>query len=62
MTKVIQAAGRIFRTDSDKGVILLIGQRFNTPYYNKILPSDWNLEKVPNIIQKIENFWEFHND
>jgi DNA excision repair protein ERCC-2 len=62
MTKVIQAAGRIFRTDSDKGIILLIGQRFNTPYYNKILPSDWNLEKVPNIIQKIENFWDFHNN
>ena len=62
MTKVIQAAGRIFRTDSDKGIILLIGQRFNTPYYNKILPSDWNLEKVPNIIQKIEKFWEFHRN
>ena len=62
MTKVIQAAGRIFRSDSDKGIVLLIGQRFSTPYYNKILPSDWNLEKPSNIIQTIENFWDSHNN
>ncbi|MHA1646418.1 MAG: helicase C-terminal domain-containing protein [Promethearchaeota archaeon] len=62
MTKVIQAAGRIFRTDSDKGIVILIGQRFNTPYYNKIIPKDWNLENAHNLIQTIEKFWESHKN
>ncbi|MHA1746459.1 MAG: ATP-dependent DNA helicase [Promethearchaeota archaeon] len=54
MTRVIQAAGRIFRSQTDKGVILLLGQRFTTPYYRSVLPSDWDLD-IP------QNFGEFQH-
>ncbi|MHA1535007.1 MAG: helicase C-terminal domain-containing protein, partial [Promethearchaeota archaeon] len=33
MMKVIQAAGRIFRTSTDRGFVMLIGHRFRTTYY-----------------------------
>ncbi|MFX1281281.1 MAG: ATP-dependent DNA helicase, partial [Promethearchaeota archaeon] len=44
MMRVIQAAGRIFRTSTDRGFVMLIGHRFNTQYYNSVLPRDWKIE------------------
>jgi len=41
MTKVLQAAGRVIRTEEDKGVILLIGDRFNQHIYKGIYPRHW---------------------
>ena len=57
MMKVIQAAGRIFRTSSDRGFVMLIGYRFNTPYYKSVLPTDWNIEQPPDLIKRIQTFW-----
>jgi DNA excision repair protein ERCC-2 len=61
MMKVIQAAGRIFRTSTDRGFVMLIGNRFNTSYYNSVLPSDWKLEQPPNLIKRIQTFWTAQN-
>ncbi|MBM7615478.1 ATP-dependent DNA helicase [Alkaliphilus hydrothermalis] len=41
MNKVLQAAGRVIRTEEDKGVVLLIDERFNTISYKKIFPHEW---------------------
>ncbi len=41
MTRVIQAAGRLIRSDKDTGVIALIGQRFANEPYRDHLPPDW---------------------
>ncbi len=41
INKVIQAAGRVIRTEQDKGVILLLDSRYDTPFYKKLLPKDW---------------------
>jgi DNA excision repair protein ERCC-2 len=41
LTRVVQAAGRIFRSDSDRGVIVLMCQRFLDPRYARLLPSEW---------------------
>lgn len=57
MMKVIQAAGRIFRTSTDRGFVMLIGKRFITPYYNSVLPNDWNIEYPVDIIARIQEFW-----
>ena len=61
MMKVIQAAGRIFRTSTDRGFVMLIGQRFRTTYYNSVLPNDWKIEQPPDIIKRIQIFWEAQN-
>lgn len=39
--KVLQAAGRVIRTEEDKGFILLIDERYRTAQYQKLLPADW---------------------
>ncbi|MHA1319806.1 MAG: ATP-dependent DNA helicase [Promethearchaeota archaeon] len=61
MMKVIQAAGRIFRTSTDRGFVMLIGHRFRTTYYNSVLPSDWKIEQPPDLIKRIQIFWEAQN-
>jgi len=41
MRRVIQAAGRLIRSDTDRGAILLIGRRFLQPRYAALLPQYW---------------------
>ncbi|KKN50253.1 hypothetical protein LCGC14_0634450, partial [marine sediment metagenome] len=57
MMKVIQAAGRIFRTSTDRGFVMLIGHRFSTPYYKSVLPTDWKIEQPLDLIKRIQTFW-----
>jgi DNA excision repair protein ERCC-2 len=49
MTRAIQAAGRPVRRLDDRGVIVLLDQRFSTPYLNRFLPS-W-LSEVTELIR-----------
>lgn len=41
MNRVLQAAGRVIRTESDRGVLLLIDDRFADPFYRGMLPPHW---------------------
>jgi len=41
MTRVIQAAGRLIRSETDRGVIALLCQRFLQEPYVSRLPRDW---------------------
>jgi DNA excision repair protein ERCC-2 len=41
LTRVVQAAGRIFRSDEDRGVITLVGRRFQDSRYARLLPEEW---------------------
>ena len=41
MNKVQQAAGRVIRTDEDRGVILLLDERFAGSTYKKLFPREW---------------------
>ncbi len=41
LTRVVQAAGRLLRSDDDRGVITLIGKRFQDGRYAKYLPTEW---------------------
>ena len=41
LTRVVQAAGRIFRSADDHGVIVLMCRRFQDPRYARLLPSEW---------------------
>jgi len=42
MNKVLQAAGRVIRTETDRGVILLMDERFSRPPYSDLLPEHWH--------------------
>lgn len=41
MNKVLQAAGRVIRTGEDRGVILLLDERFCGNTYKKLFPREW---------------------
>ncbi|MEE4271632.1 MAG: helicase C-terminal domain-containing protein [Thermoanaerobaculales bacterium] len=41
MTRVVQAAGRLIRSDTDRGVITFIGRRFLDSRYARLLPEEW---------------------
>jgi len=41
INRVLQAAGRVIRTHEDRGVVLLIDQRFSTSQYRSLFPTTW---------------------
>ncbi|KHL72048.1 ATP-dependent DNA helicase, partial [Pseudomonas putida] len=43
--KVIQAAGRVIRGDQDRGVLVLIDQRFAEPRVQQMFPSWWQIAR-----------------
>jgi len=49
MNKVLQAAGRVIRTETDSGIVLLIDSRFSTEKYLRMFPQHWtNLQIISN--------------
>lgn len=62
MNKVIQAAGRVIRTMSDRGIILLLDQRYTNPHYQNLLPINWSDRKVvynsEDINKTANDFWQ----
>jgi len=46
LNKVLQAAGRVIRTTTDRGVVLLIDERFGSPQYRSLYPDHWSPEIV----------------
>jgi DNA excision repair protein ERCC-2 len=62
MIKVLQAAGRVIRSEEDRGVVMLIDTRYAVTPYRLMLPDEWrptfvdNVEKVGTVLQK---FWEW---
>ena len=61
MNKVMQAGGRVIRSEDDKGVILLIDDRYRTNIYRKLLPQEWShYKKIGNPIDLeglLKEFW-----
>lgn len=61
MNKVLQSAGRVIRTEEDRGVILLLDERFRDARYQEIFPREWkeySLCNVGNVEDAIEEFWK----
>ncbi len=60
MNKVLQAAGRVIRTTEDKGVILLLDERFLQSDYNSLYPREWEKRCIctlDTVKQTMETFW-----
>ncbi len=63
MNKVIQAVGRLIRSATDKGVVLLIGDRFADERFNLLLPDYWfgqtgDVEITSDFESVLKAFWE----
>ena len=65
MNKVLQAAGRVIRTEDDRGVILLLDGRFQREKGKEIFPKEWaDCERcrLDIVEEKIRLFWEKQTD
>ena len=61
MNKVLQSAGRVIRTEKDKGVILLMDERFQSPHYRKMFPREWSDCRrctMENVTELLTEFWK----
>ena len=61
INKVLQAAGRVIRTQEDRGIILLLDERFLQADYVPLFPREWRERKVCNLKQmkeEVERFWK----
>ncbi|MFD3259164.1 ATP-dependent DNA helicase [Paenibacillus lentus] len=42
MNKVLQAGGRLIRSEQDTGLLVLVDDRYLQPHYARLLPAEWN--------------------
>ena len=62
--KVIQAVGRVIRTENDKGIMILIDDRYLSFKYLNIFPKHWSnyliIKNESDLEDKLNDFW-FNN-
>ncbi|MBU2552319.1 MAG: ATP-dependent DNA helicase [Proteobacteria bacterium] len=60
INRVLQAAGRVIRSETDRGVVLLIDERFSWTQYRALLPREWRPVRVSGrkgLEAVLERFW-----
>jgi DNA excision repair protein ERCC-2 len=62
MAKAVQSAGRVIRSETDKGIVVLMDNRFLQQSYTKSMPKDWfdidAKELVSTgILKEVSEFW-----
>jgi Rad3-related DNA helicase len=59
LTKVIQMAGRLVRSEHDRGVICLVDERFLQPQMQGFLPAHWTISNLlfRQVKSKVRAFW-----
>lgn len=62
MNRVLQAAGRVIRTESDRGVVVLLDDRYATEQYKMMFPMQWSHAKYVHSAQElaglVKEFWK----
>ena len=62
MNHVLQAAGRVIRTDTDRGIVVLLDQRYAEPRYTELFPPHWEnvrfASDAQSLAKYIADFWK----
>lgn len=58
MNHVIQACGRVIRSENDYGVVVLIDERFTWKNYFRCLPLNWKITVTMTPVERIKKFFE----
>lgn len=59
INKVLQAVGRLIRTEEDKGVILLVDDRYPTGFYRSLLPHNYEtISQAEELKTRLDFFWK----
>ena len=65
MQKVLQAAGRVIRSEDDAGVVLLLDSRYREAAYARLLPPHYRMRPVANadeIRRFTQEFWDLYGN
>ncbi len=62
MNRILQAAGRVIRTENDRGVVVLLDDRYATEQYKMMFPLHWSHAKYSHSAQdlagQVREFWK----
>lgn len=63
MARAVQAAGRVIRSETDCGLVVLMDSRFTEPGYTGSMPADWFESHVAELVSEsilgeVAAFWE----
>jgi DNA excision repair protein ERCC-2 len=61
MVRVLQAAGRVIRSETDQGVVLLIDTRYAGEPYRSMMPEEWQPKSVSGVADIeiiMKGFWD----
>ena len=62
---MLQAAGRVIRSETDRGVVVLIDGRFATAAYRQLMPAHWQIQYCAdpgNVTLALRSFWQREAD
>ena len=65
MNKVMQAAGRVIRTEKDRGVVVLLDERFGQAAYRSMFPREWGNPqrcRIQTVDSMLSVFWDAEED
>ncbi len=60
LRRVLQAAGRVIRTETDRGVVLLMDMRYRQEKYRALMPPHWDVKdvkKMSELNESLRKFW-----
>jgi len=60
LTRVLQTAGRVIRTETDRGVVILADDRFTDPFYRALYPQHWQPQTCDSgaaLSTALDQFW-----
>ena len=61
MNSVLQAAGRVIRRPEDRGVVILVDDRYREEKYRALFPPHWEgmrfAEDIPDLQAQLADFW-----
>jgi len=61
MNRVLQAVGRVIRSETDRGVVLLIDARFSETRHRRLFPPWWKYSRVRHSLalgEAVSEFWK----
>lgn len=61
MIRVLQAAGRVIRSENDQGAVLLVDPRYCRPQYFELFPREWEVHTFRDpdeTIRHLRSFWQ----
>lgn len=55
--KALQSAGRCIRSETDKGIVVFVDERYIWPRYRRLFPDDWDME-IAKDVDSISDFFK----